>query len=158
MIRPLDFKDRESILSLLRETRTFSEMEIRVATEVLDACIEGGDESGYLIFCHDDADGVLRGYICFGPVPLTDYSYDIYWIAVAPHSSRRGLGTALLGAAEKTTVARGGRRIYLDTSSTAPYEKARRFYEKSGYRRISILPDFYRKGDDKIIYMKEIAP
>ena len=158
MIRPLAPQDRDNIHRLLLETHTFNEMEISVAMEVLDTCIGSGDESGYMILCHDGAAGEITGYICFGAVPLTDYSYDIYWIAVAPASSRKGLGAALLSEMEKIVAARGGTRIYLDTSSTAPYEKARCFYEKFGYRRLSVLPDFYRKGDDKIIYMKEIVP
>jgi hypothetical protein len=31
---------------------------------------------------HDDADGALLGYICYGPTPMTVHTVDLYWIAV----------------------------------------------------------------------------
>jgi hypothetical protein len=49
------------------------------------------------------------------------------------------------------------RRIYIDTSSTAPYTPARTFYENHGFRLVTVLLDFYRLGDDKIILMKELT-
>ena len=50
----------------------------------------------------------------------------------------------------------GARRIYVETSSTPPYEPARSLYEKRGYKKVCILMDFYREEDHKVTYMKEV--
>jgi len=34
---------------------------------------------------------------------------------------------------------------------------ARTFYENHGFRLVTVLHDFYRLDDDKIIFMKEIS-
>jgi GNAT superfamily N-acetyltransferase len=51
---------------------------------------------------------------------------------------RGGLGTALLGQAEREAVARGCIGIHLDTFSF----QARPFYEKLGYTVFGTIPDF----------------
>ena len=53
-------------------------------------------------------------------------------------------------------IQKGARRIYVDTSSTPLYEPARSFYEKHGYHVACLLKDFYREGDHKMIFMKEV--
>jgi GNAT superfamily N-acetyltransferase len=60
-----------------------------------------------------------------GPVTLLDELY------VAPNQRGRGIGSALLGAAEAITRQRGGRllEITVDGADTG----ARRFYERHGY-------------------------
>ena len=40
--------------------------------------------------------GRLAGYVCYGPIPCTASSYDIYWIAVHPDMQGKGLGRAVL--------------------------------------------------------------
>ncbi len=51
----------------------------------------------------------------------------------------------------------GARRIYVETSSTPPYEPARSLYKKHGYQMVCLLMDFYREGDHKMIFMKEVC-
>ena len=46
--------------------------------------------------------------------------------------------------------------VYVDTSSTHGYDRARSFYEKNGYTVACVLPDFYRAGDDRVIYRKTL--
>jgi len=45
----------------------------------------------------------------------------------------------------------------VETSSTPPYEPARSFYERYGYQTVGSLMDFYREGDHKMIFMKEVC-
>lgn len=60
----------------------------------------------------------------------------------------------LVGAMEE--ILGKGTRVYIDTSATTSYATARSFYEKQGYEVACILPDFYRKGDGKVVYYKDI--
>jgi ribosomal protein S18 acetylase RimI-like enzyme len=42
----------------------------------------------------------------------------------------------------------------IETSSQPKYLPTRKFYEKLGYREMARIPDFYRPGDDRVIFGK----
>lgn len=132
-------------------------MEIQVALEVLDDAI-AHPEGDYWVYSAVDKDDEVVGYICFGPIPLTQGCFDLYWIAVDEAFSRRGAAALLLGYMETLLRDRGGRKVYVDTSSTPFYQPARAFYEKHGYRQVCIFEDFYRVGDHKVVYLKDLLP
>jgi GNAT superfamily N-acetyltransferase len=125
--------------------------------EVLQEALEHPEREDYFNFCMQDPPDVLSGYICFGPIPLTDHCYDLYWVAVDQKYARRGIGGRLLDFMEQFITQKQARRIYIDTSSTPAYEPARFFYQKNGFKRACMLKDFYRCGDHKLIYTKEVA-
>lgn len=62
-------------------------------------------------------------------------------MAVLPDCHGRGIGSALLLAAETELRIRGARRISLDT--TAPLEAAIRFYTKHGFAPTGRVRDFF---------------
>lgn len=157
LIRPITAGDREAIRELVQQRGTFSAEDIQVALEVVDEALRFPEKDDYKILCAIGPSGELAGYICFGPVPLTDACYDLYWIVVNERSSRIGVGGRLVAAMQQYVAARGGRKIYVDTSSTHPYQAARSFYEKHDYQIVSQLKDFYRVGDHKLIYMKDLT-
>lgn len=149
--------DRSKILHILKATRAFNNKEILVALEVFDDAFKFKDGDDYTLVCALDNAENLTGYICFGSIPMTDTSYDLYWIAVDPIYEKKGIGSELITYAEAMIAQQGGRQIFIETSSTQPYEKARSFYRKHGYEIVSILEDFYRIGDDKLTYVKKIS-
>jgi ribosomal protein S18 acetylase RimI-like enzyme len=155
-LQPLIPDDREKISRLLRQGNVFNREEIQVALELIDEVLNGAGNKDYQVFCAFDNDQTLAGFICFGPIPITERCYDLYWIKVDEASSRKGLGGMLLGFMEEFVAREGARRIYVETSSAAPYQAARSFYEKHGYQLVCSLKDFYREGDHKMIYMKEV--
>jgi GNAT superfamily N-acetyltransferase len=150
--------DREKISSLLQQGNVFNRAEIQVGLEVIDAALNEAGKKDYQVFCAFDNDRNISGFICFGPIPMTDRCYDLYWIKVDEASSRKGVGGRLLEFMEECVAREGARRIYVETSSTEPYQAARSFYEKHGYRLVCSLKDFYREGDHKMIFMKEVRP
>ena len=87
---------------------------------------------------------------------MTDRRFDLYWVAVNPALGRQGVGRLLLARMEAELGAQGPAKIYVDTSSTPGYDPARSFYEKNGYQVACVFRDFYRDGDDKVIYLKEL--
>jgi len=99
----------------------------------------------------------MQGYACFGPHPLTQGTYDLYWIVVDPTAQGRGIGHTLLAQVEAEVQARGGRLLLVETSSTPAYAPARRLYETSGYRCEATLHDFYALGDDMVIFSKDLG-
>jgi ribosomal protein S18 acetylase RimI-like enzyme len=72
----------------------------------------------------------------------------IYSLAVSADCRGRGLGHALLRRLIETLGARGVNRIYLEVerANTA----AVKLYERNGFRRVGILPDYYGLGRDAL--------
>ncbi len=148
--------DEERVRALVAADGMFRPEEVEIAVELVrEATARGSADSGYW-FLFAGSDGTTLGYACYGPIAGTDGRFDLYWIAVDPQARGRGIGRALLAEAERRMAAMGAKRIYVETSSTELYRATRRFYEKAGYRRAAVLPDFYRPGDGKVIYVREL--
>ncbi|MBU0910535.1 MAG: GNAT family N-acetyltransferase, partial [Proteobacteria bacterium] len=148
-IRPAAAHDRSSLFSLVAGISNFNQEEIELAREVINDAL-ASEKNGYYLLTAVDSDGLLLGFICYGPIPISDKRWDLYWIAVDPGQARGGIGSRLLAAME--TKLGAGMRVYVDTSSTPGYAAARSFYERHGYQVAGTFPDFYREGDDKIVY------
>jgi ribosomal protein S18 acetylase RimI-like enzyme len=146
-------RDVEDVRNLVEKTGFFRGDEIAVAAELVTERLSRGPESGYH-FVMAEEEGRLTGYVCYGPIPCTISSYDLYWIAVDPRLQGRGLGKALLYEAERLIKKMGGDRVYVETSSRAQYKSTRIFYEQCGYSKASVLDDFYGPGDSKATYLK----
>ena len=152
-IRPFRGSDRADVLEALRMCGVFSEQELVVAREVIDAGLETGLDGDYPLFVAE-VDGRARGYVCVGKTPLTRGTWHLYWICVHPASQGLGLGQRLQIEAERFVRARGGERILLETSSTPGYAAARAFYEGAGYTIVGRVADFYKPDDDCVMYCK----
>jgi acetoin utilization deacetylase AcuC-like enzyme/GNAT superfamily N-acetyltransferase len=148
-------EDGQRIRRLADITGFFTPKEVDVAEELLLERLKKGDDSGYH-FIMADHYGRLTGYACFGPIPCTASSFDLYWIVVHPDFQGRGLGRRLLMEAELRIKAAGGSRIYADTSQRLQYASTRAFYENCGYKLETVLQDFYAPGDGKAVYCKSL--
>ena len=144
-------------MQILRNTPEFKPVEVAVAEELIDGYLEDAVGYGYYVLIAESG-SVLLGYICYGPTPLTEGTWDIYWMAVARDNQGKGTGGALLEAAEKKMAEAQGRLIIIETSSIPEYEKTRRFYLGRGYEVIASIPDFYAPGDGKIMFQKRVRP
>jgi len=126
-----------------------------VAEELIDCYLDDPSSSGYHILVAE-VGSTVTGYICYGPAPLTEGTWDIYWVAVAREKQGQGIGSALMKSAEKEIVRAKGRLAIIETSSTAAYEKTRNFHLSQGYEIVARIPDFYTPGDDKLILQKRL--
>lgn len=149
--------DRRAVRDLTGSTGFFSEAEIVVAVELVEARLSQGLASGYR-FIFGERDGALDGYVCFGPIPLTRSSYDLYWIAVRPAAQLAGLGRRLMDMAEAAAREIGGTAMYVETSTRSQYLPTRAFYRRLGYRLAAELPDFYGPGDGQALFTKQLRP
>jgi GNAT superfamily N-acetyltransferase len=137
-------------------TGFFSNAEIEIAVELIEDRIAKGERSDYK-FLFTDVDDQPIGYACYGEIAGTVGSYDLYWIVV--HNEHRGkrIGRQLMNETERLIAARGGRRVYVETSSREQYEPTRQFYLKCGYAIDATLRDFYSPGDGKVILSKSLV-
>lgn len=148
--------DETLVREIVDSTGFFHAEEVDIAVELVAERRAKGDASGYH-FVFLERGGKTLGYACFGPIPATRSSYDLYWIAVHKDAQRLGLGLVLMQASERAIAARGGTRIYVDTSSRPSYAPTRAFYERAGYTLAADLTDFYAPGDGKSIYCKVVG-
>ena len=136
-------------------TGFFNPEEIAVAAELAEENLLKGMESGYE-FLIAELDGQFAGYCCFGKIPCTLGSYDLYWIVVDPSRQKKGIGRSLISEAESVIKGKGGRRIFIETSSRPQYKPTRKFYTGAGFIREAVLADFYGTDDHKLVYSKYI--
>ena len=156
MIRALIQSDREKIKNILIDTNNFSDDEVSIALELLDVYLNNPEQRDYEIFVDENEDSKddLNGYVCIGPRPLTEGTYDLYWIAVNPKIQSRGVGSKLVFYIENHIKSKGGYLVLIETSGKPSYEKERKFYEKNNYKKAVELEHFYKKNDSLVIYSK----
>lgn len=147
--------DIAAVRELVRDTGFFSTDEVAIAAELVEETLTRGADSGYA-FLFLERDGELLGYTCYGEIPGTTGSYDLYWIAVSATRQGGGIGRRLLAETEARIAAAGGRLLFAETSARAQYAPTRRFYERTGFHAAARLPDFYAPGDGKVIYAKAL--
>ena len=147
----LNSDDVGKITDLVQECGNFREDEIEIATELVQEHLNQGVSSGYEFLLLEKAD-ILGAFACWGPIPGSVGSYDLYWLAVAPDFQGAGLGTLLFKESIQQIFSQGGRQIFIETSSRDNYLSAQRFYQRQGAELMARLPDFYQIDDDKLIF------
>jgi ribosomal protein S18 acetylase RimI-like enzyme len=147
--------DPSIVESIVRSTGFFREDEIPVAVELVEERLKNGTESGYE-FLFVETEGRTVAYSCYGLIPCTLHSYDLYWIVTHKDYMYRGIGKRLLQETENAIKAAGGHGIYVETSSKDQYIPTRAFYEKNNYLLKARFRDFYDTNDDKCVYVKNV--
>jgi GNAT superfamily N-acetyltransferase len=146
--------DKPALMLILRDTPEFEPSEIPVAEEVIDTGL-ADPECYHLLVA--ECEGAVTGYICYGLTPLTESTWDIYWLAVEKHQRGRGIGGILIKSAEEGIARKQGRLIIIETSDKPMYENTRRFYLSHKYEFVCRIENFYAPGDDKIVFKKVLS-
>ncbi len=109
------------------------------------------DITVFLVAIADD--GTAAG--CGGLRELDPTEGEVKRMYVAPEHRGAGASTAILAALEQAALARGWRRLVLETGDRQP--DAKRFYEREGFTRI---PNFGYYADSAIslCYEKPLVP
>jgi ribosomal protein S18 acetylase RimI-like enzyme len=156
MIRPTTVEDTAALLQLTQATGVFKPHEIDALNEVLSDYHAETHRFGHVSVTEEE-NGQILGYAYYAPAAMTDRTWYLYWIAVSKTLHARGIGSKLLRHAEKDIQHRGGRVLFIETSSLPHYEPTRRFYLKHGYGQEAVLHDYYSDGDDMVIFRKKLA-
>jgi GNAT superfamily N-acetyltransferase len=148
--------DMEAVRDLVAATGFFNAEEVGIAAELVAERLQRGLDSGYEFLFAERA-GRLLAYSCFGRIPCTLASWDLYWIAVHPDAQGTGLGRRLMQETEKRVHSLGGTAVYAETSGRAQYAPTRAFYTHCGYGTAAVFDDFYAPGDAKHVFVKKLA-
>lgn len=142
--------DPGKISALVTATGVFSEEEARVAGELATTTLNGSET--YRFMFAERPGGALKGFTCFDRIPLSEVSFDLYWIAVGAEEQGTGLARELLRRTAAFAKSKRGLWLFAETSSRDPYARARAFYLSAGFEEAARFDDFYAAGDAKIIF------
>jgi len=157
-LRNLKAQDQMPLERMLASILSFDPEDRALAMELINIALDQTDQKDYSFILAIDEDDQPVGYTCYGPTPLTDGTFDLYWIAVDPRCAGQGIGALLLKAVEEDIQSRGGRMLLIETSSSLAYEQTCRFYLKKGYELVETIRDFYRQGEDRLTFIKYFSP
>ena len=146
IVEPAKPEDRQGILAVTANIGIFTDEEKDTVRELWDE-----QEKGYNFLVAHEGEQIV-GFACFGERALTVGTYDLFWIAVDPSARRLGAGKALMRATESEVQKRGGRLLVVETSGLDKYESTRTFYDSAGYEKEAVIRDFYKPGDDLVIF------
>ncbi len=149
--------DRPAVVEIVTAVGNFNPAEIDVALELVDTYLHDGKQKDYYIVVATDTAAKVQGYACWGPVPLTKGTYDLYWIATRPDAQGQGFGRMLMTYVEERVREEKGRLLVLETSSKESYGNTVRFYRRLGYEEASRIRDFYDVGDDMLVFVKRLS-
>jgi ribosomal protein S18 acetylase RimI-like enzyme len=153
-IRPLAAPDRTQLAELLNRIETFTPEEVACALELIDAALQPNNRDYQILVAARE--GKVVGYCCYGPTPMTQGTFDLYWIASDPQVRGQGVGAALVSAMEGDLRRRKGRLIRVETSAMEAYGPTRGFYAAMQYKEEARFRDFYKPGEDLIILAKRL--
>jgi ribosomal protein S18 acetylase RimI-like enzyme len=155
MIRPTVPEDMEAILSLAVSSGLFPLNATDEVAGVLTASLRGDLGPDHMWITDDDGGPVGVAY--FAPERMADGTWNLYMIAVRPDCQRQGRGLALIRHIEGALSARGARLLLVETSGLASFERTRGFYRKCGYGEEARIRDFYKAGEDKVVFRKALG-
>jgi ribosomal protein S18 acetylase RimI-like enzyme len=156
LLRDFVKEDRSQIAEILSRIKVFNDEDVALAIELIDTSLEHPKQKDYCFNVATDEDERVIGYACYGSTPLTDGVYDLYWIAVDPEWAGQGVGTLILRDVEDRVRRENGRMIVIETSSSLDYGSTRKFYLKNDYKLVETIRDFYRIGEDRVTYLKNL--
>jgi GNAT superfamily N-acetyltransferase len=148
----------------IRMLQAIGDREIQGLSDVLIDCVEGGASVSFMLpMTRDKADSFWRGMCSgvlsgerllfiaedagtiLGTVQIIlqqpenqPHRADLAKMLVHRRARRRGVGAALLAAAERSAIDAGKTLLVLDTASG----DAERLYERLGWQRCGIIPNY----------------
>ncbi len=155
MIRLATPNDRQAIMAIAEAVDLFSPQELEELGGMLGEYFENNLGSDRFWITYDD--GTPLGVAYYAPEPYAYGTWNLYFIAVHPNHQGKGFGSKLLRYVEQMLTERGERLLLVETSGLPNFERTRAFYRKHGYNEEARIREFYRAGENKIIFRKALT-
>lgn len=153
MIRLTTPDDTNALLALAEATGLFESNHIEELAQMLNHHFSDESEDVWLT----DYDREPVGVAYVAPERMTEGTWNLYLIAIHPNWQRQGRGAFLLGYVEQMLAQNGERVLLVETSGLEEFEYVRAFYRKNGYEEEARIREFYKAGEDKIIFRKVLG-
>lgn len=108
-------------------------------------------------FVTEDSEKQVVGCAYCSPEKMTEGTWNLLLIAVLKTHQGNGIGKNLMQYAEFTLNSKNVRVLLVETSSLPEYKLTREFYPKCGYLQVAVIPEYYDKGDDKVVFWKSLT-
>jgi ribosomal protein S18 acetylase RimI-like enzyme len=149
--RPVSADDLSASKTIIDSTRLFPS---DLLDEMIQPFLTGGADETWLLAVQ----GVEPvGLAYCAPERMTEDTWNLLLIAVREDWQGKGIGAALTRHLEATLVARSARLILVETSSLPAFARTRAVYRRLGYSEVACIPEFYARGEDKIIFSKKLG-
>ncbi len=160
MIRPATSDDITALIAIADASGLFQPDQLEEVGAMLADYFGGnssGDRDSEHFWITDDAGNAGPVGVAYcAPEPMTEGTWNLQMIAVHPDHQGQGRGTTILRYVEQTLTQRGGRILLVETSGADSFERVRAFYRKAGYDEEARIREFYKAGEDKIVYRKAL--
>ncbi len=151
IVRPLAVEDLAAVKRVIDATALFpSEMLDEMTAPFLS---DPSSEEFWLVA--EDREPVGVAYCA--PERMTQGTWNTLLIAVEPSRHGQGLGRRIMAEVEAALKARGHRLLLVETSADPAFEGTRGFYRRLGYGEEARIRDFYRAGEDKVVFRKDLT-
>lgn len=143
-------EDFEVVYQIFESNRPiFSPKEL----EILRKALKDKDSESLFQFVAEDKRGLI-GYISLKRCRDSVFSWELYWFAVHPSFHRQGIGQKLYDALETRAEKLNESQMIVETCACGDQEVAIRFYQKNGFEKCGLIPDYYSKGHPKLTLLK----
>ncbi len=150
-IRPVEKGDIPFIKTIAEVTELFP-------GDMLDAMIApyfSHTKPDIWFVCVDDDEPIGFGFC--EPERMTDGTWNLLAIGVAPAHQSNGVGAELMTYLEDRLAQKGERVLLVETMSLPEFERTRAFYRQNGYVEEARIRDFYEPGADKVVFWKRLS-
>jgi ribosomal protein S18 acetylase RimI-like enzyme len=149
--------DPDKIKRLMQSSSSFYDFEVDYAKKLAHKNLtKGAKESGYSFLLLEKGANLV-GFSCFGLIPCTLDRYNLHCLAVDDKFIGKDYDKKIIEKTEDSAKEMGGKRLYIETPSSDHYYHARQFYINCNYIDGGRLKDFYKDGESKIIYFKNLV-
>ncbi len=108
------------------------------------------------IWLTEESTGGPVAILYCAPERLTEGTYNLYLIAVHKNYQGKGIGARMMSYLEAFIKDIGERVLLVETSGLPEFARTRKFYDQCGYNREALIRDFYREGEDKVVFWKKL--
>ncbi|MBD2867575.1 GNAT family N-acetyltransferase [Paenibacillus arenilitoris] len=113
---------------------------------------------GELLFWYaEDASGQVVGINCVAENEQQTGGFSWDYIVVHRHYRKSGVAASLIEQMFLHMQAAGARYIITYTCDLPEYSRIRQLFERNGFALVGRCPDYYYKGEDRLIYYRKLV-
>lgn len=150
-IRPVSKSDIDGLKKVVDSSELFLSEHL---DEMISDYFDNPDTQDFWFTYIDNNTQVAIGYCV--PEKLTDGTYNLLAIGVSQDTQRKGIASQMMNYIEQRLKQKDGRILIVETSSDEAQIGARNFYSKMGYTQAAVIQDFWKDGEDKIVFWKKL--
>jgi ribosomal protein S18 acetylase RimI-like enzyme len=150
-IRPISKSDLYELKKVVDSSELFPS---EYLDEMISDYLNNSETEDIWFTCLDEEKPVAIGYCT--PEKLTDGTYNLLALGVLHEAQRKGIAQKMMAYIEQLLKEKTGRLLIVETSSDHAQIGARKFYQKMGYKQVAVIEDFWKDGEDKIVFLEHL--